>query len=91
MRRTAKILAAVAIVLATVAGRARAQDTTDATTTRSDGTRVTEYTFEASSVHADPVGPDGAVVMGARRHRRDTLVHPRAHYIDRLLESVDAF
>jgi len=91
MRRMAKILAAAAIVTASAVGHAHAQDTERSGAPAPAGDRsVTSYTFtDGSDVHGGHYGPDGSSVHAVLRARRDTLVHPRAHYVDRLLASVE--
>jgi hypothetical protein len=93
MRRTAKIMAAVAIAIASVVGHASAQDTHGSGGTQADGTTqngVTSYTFtDGSDVQGGHYGPDGTTVQGTLRSRRDTLIHPRLHFMDAMLKSVE--
>lgn len=90
MRRMAKILAAAVMAVA-FAGTALAQDHESAGNGRSSSdANVTNYTFtDGSDVHGGPVGPDGSQIRSVLPKRKDTLIHPRMHYVDRLLASVE--
>ena len=92
MRRTAKMMAAAAIAVAALSGHARAQDheTARTATSGSAANNVTTYEFpDGSDVQATPLGPEGSGISVVRRTRRDTLVHPRMHFMDKLLTSVE--
>ena len=51
---------------------------------------VTSYTFDdGSAVEGGRYNPSESLINGRTRRRRDTLVHPRTHYVNEMLKSVE--